>query len=153
MRVLQATLALAVASTFLGSASAQATNSEGVNYSAPKYVSQNISNDEMLRQRAAAYSQASKDIGDKAQKMAGGFINIGTMYSEVDSKQHKCYALAVSFGKLQIAEKVEVRHKINLKLRTLDNAQDLAIAAHSMNVFEKIAAEVLRSSLRQRQEE
>ena len=106
-----------------------------------------------LTELAAEYKARSERLHKIAASLAGGFVHIGTAYSVVDSERHQCHALATLLGKDSIARRVAINYRLNVELKTIENAQDVAIAAHSMHVFTEVVREVNAWDKGQRQEE
>ena len=106
-----------------------------------------------LKKLIASYEENSKNLTNVAQQLAGGFVHIGTSFNLVDWEQHQCHALALAFGKMATAQKAAVMYRINTVTRSIENAHDVAVAAHSMHVFTLAATEVGRWSSKQREEE
>lgn len=106
-----------------------------------------------LTELAAEHKARSERLHKIASNLAGGFVNIGTAYSAVDSERHQCYALATLLGKDSLARRIAVDYRPNVELKTIENAQDVAIAAHSMHVFTEVVKEVIAWDKGQREEE
>ncbi len=106
-----------------------------------------------LKRLASSYAANSANLSKIARNFAGGSLNIGTSNSVVDAERHQCHALALLLGKDETARRIAVQYQPNLQLRTTENAQDVAIAAHSMYVFTQVVDEIIAWDAKQRREE
>lgn len=82
-----------------------------------------------------------------AANMVDDMTWIGTMYNEVDAREHACYSLGLLVGQPESVRHIRLNRNPPLRARNSDEAHELRVIARSLDNFVHVASNSLKLSV------